>query len=179
MYNNMQWTGFNFVTWVLFFLWLNSCFCKVPKCNNCCNSYKNISEPRRSVSSTWKRGQTPLCDRFLRSGWYHFKSFNGTRMPEKAVPYNHCGTHNPIWLNSRHPTENNRIVAGRACISSFGDTCRYPFTIGVKRCSKDFFVYYLRPVFFCATAYCAGEETNLPQSIYFESLRLRKAITLK
>ena len=167
----MQWTRFNFVTGLFFLLWLNSCFCKAPKCNNCCKRYTKINEPRRSVNSTWKRGQIPLCDRFIRFGWYRFMSFNGTQMPNKEVTVYHCGTHKPIWLHGSHPTESGGNVVRKACISSYGNTCRYSFKINVTRCPGNFFVYYLRPVFFCATAYCAGKETNA--YVQYESPRLR------
>lgn len=158
----MQSTLFNFVTWLLVFLLLNSCFCQVPKCNNCCNSYKEINEPRRSTGSLWKPGQTPLCDRRILKGWYRFTSFNGTvKMPQLPVVDYQCGTHNPIWLRDGHPTKFNENVARTACVSSFGNSCRYSITINVIRCPGNYYVYFLKPPLFCASAYCAGEDTSL------------------
>ena len=159
----MQCTLFNFITWLLvFLLMLNSCFCQVPKCNNCCNSYKEINEPRRSVKSLWKRGQTPLCDRRIPKDWYRFTSFNGTaKMPQTSVADYRCGTHSPIWLRGGHPTKFNESVARTACITSFGNSCQYSITINVIRCPGDYFVYFLKPPSFCASAYCAGEDTSM------------------
>ncbi|XP_068720616.1 von Willebrand factor D and EGF domain-containing protein-like [Montipora capricornis] len=125
--------------------------------------YKEINEPRRSINSIWKPGQTPLCDRLIPFGWYRFTSFNGTKMPEKApVPDFHCGTHDPVWLKDPHPTMAEGNVARRACISSFGDTCSSSVTINVTKCAGDYFVYYLRPLYYCATAYCAGFGVPCP-----------------
>ena len=159
---NMQSTLFNFVTWLLAFLLLNSCCSQVPKCNDCCISYKEINEPRRSVKSVWKRGQTPLCDRRILKGWYRFTSFNGTaKMPQNPVADFECGTHNPIWLRDGHPTKFNETMTSTACVSSFGNSCRYSITINVIRCPGNYFVYFLKPPSFCASAYCAGEDTSM------------------
>ena len=168
---------FSFIKWVLVLVFLNSCICLASNCNNCCNSYTEINEPRRSVKSILKPGQNPLCDRLLSYGWYRFTSFGGTKMPETPVTDYHCGTHEPIWLKDRHPTELEGNVARTACISSFGNTCRASTTINVKRCPGDYFVYYLRPLYYCATAYCAGKETNVLYCVYFASARLLRVMT--
>ena len=175
---------FSFIKWVLVLAFLSSCRCLASNCNNCCNSYTEINEPRRSVKSILKPGQTPLCDRLLSAGWYRFTSFGGTKMPETPVTDYHCGTHEPIWLQGRHPTEREGNVARKACISSFGNTCRDSTTINIKRCPGNYFVYYLRPLYYCATAYCAGKETNLMcllcirqiNQSYDSKMRKKKAI---
>ncbi|XP_067042015.1 von Willebrand factor D and EGF domain-containing protein-like [Acropora muricata] len=151
---------FSFIKWVLFLFFLNSSL--ASNCNNCCKSHKEINEPRRSVKSILKPGETPLCDRLLSAGWYRFTSFGGTKMPETPVTDYHCGTQEPIWLQGRHPTEREGNVARKACISSFGNTCRDSTTINVKRCPGNYFVYYLRPLYYCATAYCAGFGVPCP-----------------
>ena len=173
---NMRKKEFSFLKWGLVLVFLNSCICLASNCNNCCNSYAEINEPRRSVNGVLKPGQTPLCDRILPFGWYRFTSFGGTKMPETPVTEYHCGTHEPIWLKDPHPTKDEGNVARTACISSFGKTCRYSTTINVKRCPGNYFVYYLRPLFFCATAYCAGKRSKLPQGVYYESARLHRAM---
>ena len=148
-----------FVFWscyIILFI-LNACVCQTPVCNNCCNNYKEINEPRRSIKSNWMQGQTPLCDRLISSGWYRFTSFGGTRMPETAVQEFHCGTHDPIWLRDSHPTQAEGNMARTACISSFGVTCSETRTINIKNCGT-FYVYYLTPLDYCASAYCAGKK---------------------
>ena len=78
-------------------------------------------------------------------------------MPEKTVPEFHCGTHDPIWLNGRHPTVAEGNVVRQVCVNSFGFVCVDTFDINVTDCG-DFYVYYLRPTYYCAIAYCAGEK---------------------
>ena len=158
--NNMRREGFSgSLKWFLLIFFLNSCVCQDPNCNDCCHNYKEINEPRRSINSIWEPGQTPLCDRLIPFGWYRFTSFNGTKMPETPVTDFHCGTHDPVWLKDPHPTVAEGNMARTACISSFGDDCSLSVTINVTKCAGDYFVYYLRPLYYCATAYCAGKET--------------------
>ncbi|XP_067041983.1 uncharacterized protein [Acropora muricata] len=153
---------FSFPKWVLFLVFLNSlCICQTQNCNDCCNINTPINETRRSINSIWEPGQIPLCDRLLPFGWYRFTSFGGSKMPETPVQDYHCGTHDPVWLRDPHPTTSEGNIERRACISSFGNTCRYSITINVTNCGS-YFVYYLRPLYFCATAYCAGFGVPCP-----------------
>ena len=110
----------------------------VASCNGCCQqgNYKEISDSRRSTKSVWKPGQTPLCDRTLKEGWYRFTSFVGGAMPTSMVKQNHCGTKAPIWLKEAHPAT-NVIKSVKACVNIFdrGGGCFYEFGITVKNCS--------------------------------------------
>ena len=78
-------------------------------------------------------------------------------MPEKTVAEYHCGTHDPIWLKGHHPTVEEGNVVRQVCVNSFGFVCVDTFDINVTDCG-DFYVYYLRPTYYCAIAYCAGEK---------------------
>ena len=142
-------------------LLLSLCFklavCQTAMCNNCCYDHQNISEPRRSTKSVWQSGQIALCDMNIRYGWYRFTSFVGAKMPETVVQPLHCGTHEPIWLNGKHPTVTEGNVALTVCISSSGDSCFDSFKINVKNCG-GYFVYHLKPLYYCAAAYCAGKK---------------------
>ena len=144
--------------------YLNLSLCQAANCNNCCSNatYKEINEPRRSIKSVWKQGQRALCDRRLNSGWYRFTSDAGGKimMPENTVPEFHCGTHDPVWLNGRHPDKEDGNVVLQACINSFGVVCMDKFNINVKNCS-DFYVYYLVSLRYCSAAYCAGKNYRL------------------
>ena len=134
-------------------------FCEADDCNGCCTTYRNISDPRRSTESVWERGQRPLCDRGLQWGWYRFISFAGDKMPETKVPPNRCGTHSPIWLRGTHPTATDGNVVRKACINAFGlnNGCWRTFDINITSCGT-YFVYYLRPPFYCSVAFCAGKR---------------------
>ena len=156
----MQRKEFSFLKRLIVLVFLNSSICLASHCNNCCNSYTEINEPRRSIQSFWESGQTPLCDQRIHKGWYRFTSFNGTQMPETSVKDRQCGTHSPIWLRGRHPTNDNETVARTACVSSFGNPCRYRITISVTKCPGNYFVYFLKPLPFCSSAYCAGEDIH-------------------
>jgi len=142
-------------------LYLNCYVCQLANCNNCCSNttYKEINNPRRSIKSVWQQGQRFLCDRGLRLGWYRFTSDADVKvmMPEKTVPQYHCGTHDPIWLNGRHPTVAEGNVVRQVCINSFSFVCHDTFDINIKNCG-DYYVYYLKPPYYCAVAYCAGEK---------------------
>lgn len=143
---------------------------QIQACNNnaCCQkvSYKKLDNSRRSVQSQWKSGQTPLCDKdhVTASGWYRFTSFVGGKMPTSKVDANRCGTRYPIWLDGRtgaHPTgDTDPVVNIKACINirDLRGGCFRHFTVGVKLCPGDFFVYYLQKISRCSTAYCAGKK---------------------
>ena len=130
-------------------------------CNGCCRtgSYKEIDEPRRSINSIWKIGQKALCDRSLPWGWYRFTSYVGGQMPTSIVSPNHCGTVAPIWLKGNHPSVADGTVTRKACINAFGinNGCAQSFKVKIRNCSS-FYVYFLRPTYSCAVAYCAGKN---------------------
>lgn len=131
--------------------------CLSEECRNCCTKYKEINDPRRSITSVWKTGHPALCDIDLQSGWYRFISEAGGKMPEKTAQEYTCGTHDPIWLDGSHPTEKEGNVVRKACIHSFGNPCDEEFNINVKNCGS-YYVYYLKPTYYCAAAYCAGKK---------------------
>lgn len=135
-------------------------------CNGCCatGNYKPIDEPRRSIESIWKLGQVALCDRALPWGWYRFTSFVGGEMPTTWIRPNHCGTTAPIWLNGKHPASvGDGVKTVKACTNFFdiNNGCAQSYDIGIKKCNGNFFVYYLRPTYSCAIAYCAGKGTSI------------------
>ena len=133
-------------------------------CNNCCDAkeYTKIDEPRRSIKSIWKSGQKPLCDRNVPFGWYRFTSYVGGEMPTSKVDQNRCGTVAPIWLKGTHPSVANGTVLRKACINffDFNNGCARSFNIKIRNCGS-FYVYYLRPTYSCAVAYCAGEFISI------------------
>ncbi|CAH3193587.1 unnamed protein product, partial [Porites evermanni] len=151
-----------FLSCLLLFVCLKLAVCQTAVCNNCCYDHQNISEPRRSTKSVWQSGQIVLCDMNIRYGWYRFTSFGGSKMPQSVVQEGHCGTHDPIWLNGEHPTVAEGNVARTVCINSFGldNGCYDHFDINVKNCG-GYYVYYLKPLYYCAAAYCAGKKAIL------------------
>ena len=135
-------------------------------CNGCCDPryYSVIKEPRRSINSVWKRGHTAICDRTLSWGWYRFTSYVGGQMPTSRVNPYYCGTVATIWLSGQHPSSADRTVTVKACINFYNisDGCSQSFNLKIRQCSAGsppFYVYYLRPTYSCAVAYCAGKDT--------------------
>lgn len=165
----MGFNGFASLACLLSLFLVDSSVSQAPAvCIDCCNIYTALNESRRSINSSWERGQTPLCDRRLRRGWYRFTSFGGTQMPQTAVTDFRCGTHDPVWLSGSHPTMAEGIVTAKACITSFGNTCSDHLYITIKNCG-DYFVYYLKPLYYCASAYCAGKIAYITSCLCFQS----------
>lgn len=83
-------------------------------------------------------------------------------MPTSRVSSSHCGTVAPIWLRGDHPKSPEREVTVQACINFFdiSNGCHQPFDVKIKLCSgsSSFYIYYLRPTYSCAVAYCAGKD---------------------
>ena len=88
-------------------------------------------------------------------------------MPTSKVNGNRCGTHYPIWLDGTtgaHPTRDTDAVANiKACVNiwELRGGCFRHFTVGVKLCPGNFFVYYLQQITSCYAAYCAGKKRAL------------------
>lgn len=133
-------------------------------CKGCCDpsNHRIINEPRRSINSIWKPGQKAICDSTLPWGWYRFTSYVGGEMPTSRVSSSHCGTVAPIWLRGDHPMSPEREVTVQACINFFdiSNGCYQPFDVKIRLCSgsSSFYIYYLRPTYSCAVAYCAGKD---------------------
>ena len=143
----------------LVFLSTSVCQTQTQGCGDCCSNttYTAIDEPRRSTKAVWSVGEEAFCDWHLPWGWYRFTSYTGGKIPETIVPEYRCGTHSPIWLNGNHPTNEGENVVRPACVHIFGQGCLISFDINITNCG-DYFVYYLRPPFYCAVAFCAGEK---------------------
>ena len=93
-------------------------------------------------------------------------------MPTAKVSVSHCGTRYPIWLDGTtgtHPTSpTDPVVNIKACINirERRGGCFRSFQVGVKRCPRNFFVYYLQQLTQCHAAYCAGKKKEVFNIIY-------------
>ncbi|XP_060067975.1 von Willebrand factor D and EGF domain-containing protein-like [Ylistrum balloti] len=133
-----------------------------------CTTYRDISEPHRSVAFIPEGTDRLICDRALIPAWYRFS--NGD-MPTSCVPSYHCGTNAPIWYDGSLPTAADGIVNGKACINfgqatsaaAYGGTscCHHSLPIQVKNCG-GFNVYHLTRTPACFMAYCAGNQHVCP-----------------
>ncbi|XP_074620014.1 uncharacterized protein LOC141878864 isoform X2 [Acropora palmata] len=106
-------------------------------------------------------------------------------MPTSKVNINRCGTHYPIWLDGTtgaHPTRTTDPVANiKACINiwELRGGCFRHFTVGVKLCPGNFFVYYLQKITGCYAAYCAGDGQPCPYGQTGTSLSTCSALPQK
>ena len=123
--------------------------------------YTKIDDPRRSIESIFKHGQSAICDRAFAWGWYRFDSYTGGKMPEQKVDQMRCGTVHPIWMRGTHPTVKEGTVNRTACINFYDmlNGCLSSLNIRVRNCN-GFFVYYLGPTHSCSLAYCAGKSLH-------------------
>ena len=123
--------------------------------------YKKIDDPRRSIKSIYKPGESAICDRAFASGWYRFVSYTGENMPIQKVDQMRCGTVHPIWMKGSRPTVTEGTVNRKACINFYDmqNGCLSTLDIKVRNCGS-FFVYYLGPTHSCSLAYCAGKSLH-------------------
>ena len=87
-------------------------------------------------------------------GWYRMMNPAGSKIPEKPVPYQSCGTTVPGWMNGVHPSQHGVTQEREICFNGGGGyTCASKTTINVINC-KDYFVYNLPNIPGCKR-YCA------------------------
>ena len=141
------------------FLFLDLTFGQPNECKEGeTEGYKQINEPRRSVQSILKHGESAICDRTLAWRWYRFESSTGGKMPNEKVDQLRCGTVFPIWMRGSYPAVEDGAVDRDACINFYDlrNGCFAKLAIKVRNCS-DFFVYHLGPTHSCSLGYCAGK----------------------
>ncbi|XP_057183358.1 uromodulin-like [Triplophysa rosa] len=99
------------------------------------------------------------------NGWYRlFYYGQGAQMPESCVSSGSCGTSQPLWLNGHHPQPEDGVVTRQVCGSSYSNgCCGYSYSIRVKACPGDYYVYELVSPTSCS-AYCT-EVRDLTTSV--------------
>ncbi|KAI4899388.1 hypothetical protein NFI96_002371 [Prochilodus magdalenae] len=123
-----------------------------------CNNYTSLDQPWRANNETGLN----ICDMaFNWNGWYRLFYYGmNIRMPESCIPTSRCGTYYPLWLNGPHPQIEDGVVSRQVC-GNGGRDCYYikSFTIQVKACPGNYYVYeFVRPVS-CNMAYCSDSST--------------------
>lgn len=81
----------------------------------------------------------------------------GTKIPEVAPQFNHCGAYRGGWLNGAHPTGHGESSQLEVCfVQSNGNNCNWKTSITVTNCI-DFYVYQLpQAPEWCTLRYCAA-----------------------
>ncbi|KAM6972523.1 uncharacterized protein FYW47_004679 [Aplochiton taeniatus] len=86
-------------------------------------------------------------------------------MPDKCVDELMCGTHAPMWLNSKHPKLTDQVIQSTACAAWSGSCCNWETKpIHVKACPGNYYVYKLKSPPTCYLAYCTNHPA-LPEPV--------------
>ncbi|XP_067834704.1 uncharacterized protein [Heptranchias perlo] len=127
-----------------------------------CEDHTVLDQSWRSSDcvETQCTGQLEGDDKLVQ-GWYRFKSSGGWKIPETAVPFRHCSTDGPGWLNGSHPTVGQGAVTRTVCFTNYGNNCRWIHEAKIKNCTS-YFVYELGPTG-GHSAYCTDPETSTSQ----------------
>ncbi|XP_078792378.1 uncharacterized protein LOC144987172 [Oryzias latipes] len=91
-------------------------------------------------------------------GWYRmFVGQTSAQIPETCVQDSRCSNYSSYQMTQPHPTQYNQTVTRPLCYS-YGSSCcsdTSSYSIKVKLCFGDFYVYELQTLPGCNTAYCA------------------------
>ncbi|XP_053273742.1 uromodulin [Pleuronectes platessa] len=126
------------------------------RCTDPCERYTELHHDWRSTDNTINLN--PRCDRDVNwQGWYRlFLNQTSAHVPERCVQQNRCGTHAPLWITERHPTQPGVIVNRTVCSHWRSGCCSFSsHIINVKLCNGNYYVYKLVKPISCALAYCA------------------------
>ncbi|XP_073697996.1 uncharacterized protein [Garra rufa] len=120
-----------------------------------CYNYTVLDEPWRAISNT---NYYYYCDNYVTwSGWYRlFINGVSAQIPDTCVSYRRCGTDIPLWISGGHPTVTDGVVTRDVCGNWDSNCCYYvSYSIKVKACSDNYYVYELVKPNYCYSAYCA------------------------
>ena len=131
-----------------------------------CSNYRFFNESNRA--RTYNKPVPVLCDTSL-TGWYRFSGAAGSRMAETCVPYKHCATSAPGWLDGGHPTVFEGAVKRKVCFSGRTKCCSWTINISVRNCG-DFYVYELKKPPHCNFRYCGNGISSTPGTTEFSRL---------
>lgn len=128
-----------------------------PRCVDPCQQYTILSDSWRSTN--FKTSGLMHCDIGIKwQGWYRMYLGNASvQMPERCIPPNTCGTNAPIWLKTPPPSQSEGVVQATVCASWIAGCCNFQFSIGVKACPGNYYVYKFVAPPLCFLAYAAGE----------------------
>ncbi|XP_038046844.1 uncharacterized protein LOC119721045 [Patiria miniata] len=124
-------------------------FIKSPVLFNPCSEsgHTVITDIRRSADMIHYSGLS-VDYRTLQPGWYRFTDNKGAslNMPTSCVEVNHCGTHNPIWIDDKLPCKPGERKPLIGCINTDKDgCCNEKIYLGALNCG-DYIVYGLDQV---------------------------------
>ncbi|KAK2819712.1 hypothetical protein Q7C36_021358 [Tachysurus vachellii] len=130
----------------------------VLRCADPCHHYTILSDSWRSTAS---KSSTLHCDTGINwQGWYRMYLGNASvQMPERCIQPNTCGTNAPIWLKTIPPSPSEGVVQATVCASWVTGCCGFEFSIGVKACPGNYYVYKFVSPPLCFLAYAADANS--------------------
>ncbi|KAA0725348.1 Pancreatic secretory granule membrane major glycoprotein GP2 [Triplophysa tibetana] len=154
-----------------------SVYCTVPFTSpnvDPCDSYTSLYDVWRSTNNYnyYYNYYYGTCDyNFNWNGWYRlFLYGQDAQMPESCVSSGSCGTSQPLWLNGHHPQPEEGVVTRQVCTSNWYEcSCYSTYSINVKACPGDYYVYELVSPTFCST-YCTDSVEICESSSGFFSV---------
>ncbi|XP_078792375.1 uncharacterized protein LOC101161675 isoform X1 [Oryzias latipes] len=126
------------------------------QCGEACKHYTELND---NWLSEYNINGNPYCNGnyYSPEGWYRmFVGQTSAQIPETCVQDSRC-SYNRYQMTQPHPTQYNQTVTRSLCYS-YGSSCcsyTYSYSIKVKLCYGDFYVYKLQTLPGCNTAYCA------------------------
>ncbi|XP_073763339.1 uncharacterized protein isoform X1 [Danio rerio] len=122
-----------------------------------CYTYTVLDDPWRANSS--QKSGIYKRDIFVYwSGWYRlFINGLSAHIPDTCVAVYSCGTLIPLWIRGGHPTVKDGVVTRDVCGNDGSGYCCYfgSFSIRVKACPGNYYVYELRSPSLESSVYCA------------------------
>ncbi|XP_071359421.1 scavenger receptor cysteine-rich domain-containing protein DMBT1-like [Trachinotus anak] len=135
------------------------------RCADPCDHYTVLDDDWRSINNT--NNNIVHCDVNVDwQGWYRlFLGQNSAQIPDWCVGERRCGTHGSLWITQPNPTQSGEIVNRTVCGAWNNNCCAFiRFTIQVKLCYRNYYVYKLVKPSGCYLAYCAeanGTDTTI------------------
>ena len=92
--------------------------------------------------------------------WYRLLlDGRNAQMPVSCVPFRHCGTNIPWWINGSNPSVSDGVVERELCGTVRSDCCYYrPGPMLMKACPGDYYVYRFINPNIDASGFCAGKK---------------------
>ncbi|XP_060598354.1 pancreatic secretory granule membrane major glycoprotein GP2-like [Ruditapes philippinarum] len=143
---------------IVLLLWIIKCVHNMNPCLSTGHSkFPRDSIGLRNENCTIPGSHEQICDKYLDSPtWYIIE---GGKLLNHCPSKGSCGNAYPAWMDGSYPTEKDGEINMTVCIKRNNDCCKDHVTMRIKNCST-FFVYHLKPLKECTSAYCI--ESDLP-----------------
>ncbi|RVE60707.1 hypothetical protein OJAV_G00183330, partial [Oryzias javanicus] len=127
------------------------------QCGEACQHYTELND---DWLSEYNVNGYSYCNEnyYSTEGWYRmFVGQTSAQIPETCVQDSRCDSYTHLQMTQPHPTQYNQTVTRSLCYGYGSNCCSYTssYSIRVKFCYGDYYVYKLQTLQGCYTAYCA------------------------